>query len=75
MSRTLICWPRPCYQPTVRLGPRLREVLHRMRLWQLPQVGQVGTECFGRLTDKDEMVVKGLAVRAAHWTERGEGRG
>jgi hypothetical protein len=75
MSRTLICWPDPHCQATVRLGPRWRDVLDRMRRCQLPQRGQEGTECFGRLADKDEMVVKGLAVRMAHWSERGEGRG
>src|SRR2546427_8417669 len=37
MSRTLICWPDPHYQPTVRLGPRWREVLDRLRRCQLPQ--------------------------------------
>jgi hypothetical protein len=75
MSMTLICWPDPRYQPTVGLGQRWQDVLDRLRRCQLPQGGQVGTDCFGRLTDKDEMVVKGLAVRAAHWTECGEGRG
>jgi hypothetical protein len=73
MSTTLIYGPDH-YQPTVRLGQRWRDALERLRRRLLPQRGQVGTECFGRLIDKDEMVVKGLAVRAPHWTERGEGR-
>jgi hypothetical protein len=32
------------------------------------------TECFGKLTEKDEMVVKGLAVSFACSIERGVGR-
>jgi hypothetical protein len=32
------------------------------------------TECFGRLSDKDEAVVKGLAGSLACSTERGQGR-
>jgi hypothetical protein len=32
------------------------------------------TECFGKLADKDEMVVKGLVVSFASSIERGPGR-
>ena len=32
------------------------------------------TECFGRLTDKDEAVVQGLAASLAGSTKRGERR-
>jgi hypothetical protein len=74
MSSTLICWPDPGHQPTMQLGLRLPDVLDRLRQCQIPQRGQVGTECFGRLATKDEMVVKGLAARVARSTERSQGR-
>ena len=32
------------------------------------------TDCFGKLTDKDEMVVKGLGVSLACSIEREQGR-
>jgi hypothetical protein len=55
-------------EPAVQLRRRWRRALGRLRS-QVRQRAQVRTECFGRLTDKDEMVVAGLAVRPAFLSE------
>jgi hypothetical protein len=42
-----------------------RNALERMRRSRVQPGGRVRTECFGRLTAKDEMVVKGLVASFA----------
>jgi len=57
--------------PRVQAWPSALSWLRRSRV-QRTQRGMTG--CFGALTVKDEMVVKGLAASLTSSTERGEDR-
>jgi hypothetical protein len=61
-------------KPAVPLGQGWWDVEGRMRGWRVQQGGQMPTECFGGLTDKDEAVVKGLAASLACSSELGQSR-
>jgi hypothetical protein len=58
------------FKPAVPIREGRRGILHRLRRSRNPRQGQVMTACFGRLTAKDEMVVKGLAASLARSNER-----
>ena len=74
MSATSIPAPDIQYKLGRPLGRDWRCVLDRLRRSRVRPDGQMTTECFGKLTEKDEMVVKGLAVSFACSIERGVGR-
>ena len=58
----------------VPLGHEWHAVLGRLRRSRIPRQSHAAAECFGRLTDRDEAVVKGLAASLACSTERGQDR-
>lgn len=62
------------YRLAVPLGQDWHGALDWLRRSRSQPRGRVMTECFGRLTAKDEMVAKGLAASLACSTERGRGR-
>jgi hypothetical protein len=59
------------YRLAVPLGQDWQGALDWLRRSRSRPRGRVMTECFGRLTAKDEMVAKGLAASLACSTERG----
>lgn len=74
MSATLIPAPDIQYKLAAPVGEDWRRVLERLRRPRVQPSGQRMTDCFGKLTDKDEMVVKGLGVSLACSIEREQGR-
>jgi hypothetical protein len=56
--------------PAVPIPDGRRGLLRRPRRSRTPLQREVTTACFGRLTAKDEMVVKGLAASLARASER-----
>jgi hypothetical protein len=65
MSAASIPVPEVQCKLTAPLGQGWAGVLGRMDRSRVHPRGQTVTECFGKLTDKDEMVAKGLSVSFA----------
>lgn len=73
MSTASISVPEVDDKLTARLGHAWAGVLGRLRRSRVQLAGQTMTDCFGKLTDKDEMVAKGLMAGFACAVERGHG--
>ena len=65
MSTTSIPAPDIQCELALPLGQGWRSALERISRSRVQPEGRVMTECFGRLTDKDEMVIKGLLATFA----------
>lgn len=74
MSANPVSSPEVRFKLAARVGQRRRGILDRLRQSRSQRRGQMMTDCFGKLADRDEMVVKGLLTSLARSTERGQGR-
>jgi hypothetical protein len=72
MSAAAIPVPDIHYGLPTRFGRGWAGALAHLQRSRVRPGGQMMTECFGRLTDRDEMVAKGLSVSFACSIERGE---
>jgi hypothetical protein len=74
MSAASIPVPDIHYRSPTRVVNGWAGILGRMRGSQVRPEARIRNDCFGKLTDKDEMVMKGLGVsfaRPSEWREGG----